>query len=458
MHIHIARFRVYPAAVLLMSFVGSLFSPLQAQMAEPVTQKFLVTAYYSPLPDQCCYFRGNYEDEIIFNGNGTHGADGTPVYPGMVAAPAGYAFGTRIDLPGVGVMTVHDRGGRIIEWDNGVVRIDIWMGYGEEGLARALAWGARPVTGTVFAPGTAQPKERFALADFEAPIAELKAMPQDEPSLLLAQSSIDDRKNAVRLLQQSLKDAGFFHRNPTGTYGAETTAAVKAFQETYGIPGDGSEANDATRAALMALASVNGKSLAALPALAKGANGNDVRTVQKLMRYLGFYRGRTNGVYDDTLAQAVLAFQIAHGVIGNAGTAGATNFGPKTKLAALQVWKKKQVAERSKSYLLKIEITRRIEEELSITRTITMGDQGKDITAVQRLLARLGLLGHSDVSGYFGQKTEQAVIKYQLSREIIPSETANSAGNIGPATRAALKADAIESAYNLVRSSGLSAL
>lgn len=29
---------------------------------------FIVTAYYSPLPDQKHYLTGNYEDEIILNG------------------------------------------------------------------------------------------------------------------------------------------------------------------------------------------------------------------------------------------------------------------------------------------------------------------------------------------------------------------------------------------------------
>lgn len=30
--------------------------------------KYIVTAYYSPLPDQQFYLRGNYEDEVRLNG------------------------------------------------------------------------------------------------------------------------------------------------------------------------------------------------------------------------------------------------------------------------------------------------------------------------------------------------------------------------------------------------------
>ena len=122
MYLEYARVRIYPAAVIMTSLVGSLFSPVYAA-EKPHTQEFVVTAYYSPVPKQCCYFRGSYDEEITFNGNGIRGSDGTDVYPGMIAAPDSYAFGTVIDLPGLGIGTVHDRGGRIIEWGEDVHRI-----------------------------------------------------------------------------------------------------------------------------------------------------------------------------------------------------------------------------------------------------------------------------------------------------------------------------------------------
>ncbi len=45
---------------------------------EIATEKktFIVTAYYSPLPDQSFYLKGSYEADIRLNGNGTHGASG----------------------------------------------------------------------------------------------------------------------------------------------------------------------------------------------------------------------------------------------------------------------------------------------------------------------------------------------------------------------------------------------
>ena len=63
-------------------------------------QDFIATAYYSPVPGQCCYVTGGLAADRVVNGVGVRAADGTEVYPGMAAAPAAYPFGTRIAVPG----------------------------------------------------------------------------------------------------------------------------------------------------------------------------------------------------------------------------------------------------------------------------------------------------------------------------------------------------------------------
>ncbi len=96
----------------LLIFSGLLFFlPFDHALAASVgqTQTFSSTAYYSPLPGQMNYYRGSYAADIALNGNGTHGADGTEVFVGMIAAPRGYDFGTKIQLDGIGVVSVHDR-------------------------------------------------------------------------------------------------------------------------------------------------------------------------------------------------------------------------------------------------------------------------------------------------------------------------------------------------------------
>lgn len=134
-------------------FCGAFFAvSVDAAMAAE-TKTFIATAYYSPTPDQAKYYTGTYAGDLSLNGGNSKASDGTPVYVGMVAAPRNYAFGTKINLDGIGVVSVHDRGGAIGAGD-GYDRIDIWMGYGDTGLARTLAWGRREITGTIVDSGT----------------------------------------------------------------------------------------------------------------------------------------------------------------------------------------------------------------------------------------------------------------------------------------------------------------
>jgi hypothetical protein len=51
--------------LIILSFLLASF-PVSAQD----DNYFVVTAYYSPLPDQEYYITGNYKDELILNGKG----------------------------------------------------------------------------------------------------------------------------------------------------------------------------------------------------------------------------------------------------------------------------------------------------------------------------------------------------------------------------------------------------
>jgi hypothetical protein len=78
----------------------------------------------------------------------------------MLAAPKTYAFGTQIFFEGLGLGTVQDRGGAIVDaYVRGQAydRLDIWMGYGDAALRRTIAWGRRTVKGIIMSGSTAAP-------------------------------------------------------------------------------------------------------------------------------------------------------------------------------------------------------------------------------------------------------------------------------------------------------------
>lgn len=453
MYIEFLKVRIYPAAIVMTSMLSSVVSPVYAD-EKPHTQQFVVTAYYSPLPDQCCYFRGNYDEEIAFNGRGIAGADGTPVYPGMIAGPDTYAFGTVIDLPGIGVGTIHDRGGRIIEWGEDLHRIDIWMGYGEPGLARAMAWGVRTVKGTVYPLSTPnKPVEKFVLENFDADSKVLASLPKTDPTELVRMAALGDREYSVRILQSNLKELGYFAEAPTGQFGPVTQEALRKFQREYGIAGDGSSVTLETAAALQAVSGIQENNLPELAlGLEKGATGADVRQAQKLLRYIGYYRGRTDGVFDQELKEAVTALQIRTGLVKAATDQFAGRIGPGTRAAILKEWKVKVVAAKSKALARKMDLTDRVKSEDMPKKFLAKGDKGKEVKLLQSFLIDAGYLDPKDATGTFGGRTSAALTKYQLDRKIVATQSAKGAGVYGPATRIVISQDMVAMKWNEVRS------
>ncbi len=109
---------------------------------------FIVTAYYSPLPNQKHYTTGSYYWDIRLNWKGHTTASWKAVKQWMLAAPTKYPFWTKIYFNWYGIWAVEDRWWAIVkawvrwyEYD----RIDIWMWYGDEWLMRAKKWGKRKI-------------------------------------------------------------------------------------------------------------------------------------------------------------------------------------------------------------------------------------------------------------------------------------------------------------------------
>jgi 3D (Asp-Asp-Asp) domain-containing protein len=109
---------------------------------------FIITAYYSPLPNQKYYITWSYRWDIRLNGKWHTTASWKPVKVWILAAPTKYPFWTKIYFNRYGIATVEDRWWAIVKawirWHEHD-RIDIWMWYGDEWLMRAKRWGKRSI-------------------------------------------------------------------------------------------------------------------------------------------------------------------------------------------------------------------------------------------------------------------------------------------------------------------------
>lgn len=357
----------------------------------PYSKTFTITAYYSPLPCQDRYATGSYDGDIRLNGNGTNGADGTQVYPGMVAAPKVYAFGTKMNVPGIGIVAVHDRGGAIVasSGENGVYdRLDVWMGFGDVGLKRALGWGKRTVDVTVYGVTDAV-DENMTLMGFDSN----ESVPKSCVAPVVIETDFDNE--------------------------APTEAPEKVSEEVSVLP------------VVPVVPKVEQVVKTFLDKdLRLGDSGNEVAELQNRLKKLNLFRGEVTSFYGEVTAHAVFKFQQINGLVMDESSQYAGVFGAKTR-------SKMNAVTASKLYVEKM----LVKADVPVTKSfvpLSFGMTGKAVTDLQLFLRDQGFFGGAFLTEYFGSVTKEAVIKFQLSQGIIASSDDVSAGVVGPATLEAI--------------------
>lgn len=381
------QFFIFAAFALVLFSIKPSTPPSVAEADElegVYTKTFTISAYYSPLPCQEKYVTGTYKGDIRLNGNGTNGADGTPVYPGMIAAPSSYAFGTKMYIPGVGTVAVHDRGGAIVENDgiNGVHdRLDIWMGYGDIGLQRALNWGKRNVEVTVYGVNNS--------------IAEEILLEGYSPSEAVAKdcSYEEEREPEIYDVTDHIEVA------PKEELEVDEELDVELSEQFYST-------------------------------LQFGDQGDAVITLQKELNLLNYYKGDLHGIYDDVTKHAVFKFQQSQGLVADAASWGAGVFGPKTKARLNEI-----ISARNYTNVLVAKTTKEKEEgNKYLSSEMDYGLVSADVNKLQEFLKDQGYFFGVLTTEYFGPQTQQALLAFQLDQEIISSADDPGAGRVGPST------------------------
>lgn len=118
--------------------------------------------------------------------------------------------------------------------------------------------------------------------------------------------TLGSRGNAVRRLQNLLKERGFDLGDSDGVFGARTRGAVINFQRSRRLPVTG-VVDIATWEALGIDCRRPGVSVC--PTIRLGSRGSAVRFVQSLLRNLNYAPGPIDGVYGEDTQGAVFAFQ-----------------------------------------------------------------------------------------------------------------------------------------------------
>ncbi len=133
---------------------------------------------------------------------------------------------------------------------------------------------------------------------------------------------------AVRKVQQRLKELGYYTTTCDGDYGSKTITAVKAFQKKNGLSQtgvcDAATLNKLNSdSALNASGGDSSTTLNTNQTLESGDNGTQVKLLQQRLKELGYYTTAVDSDYGYRTASAVSAFQRANGLTVT-GTANST--------------------------------------------------------------------------------------------------------------------------------------
>ncbi|MFC1600387.1 peptidoglycan-binding protein, partial [Patescibacteria group bacterium] len=420
----------------LLAIIGIISYFAIYQIAHGAYQEmFTISAYYSPIEGQEKYVTGSLEGDIRLNGSGVNSADGTPVYPGMIAAPSTYAFGTKMNVPGIGIVAVHDRGGAIVhagERGQYYDRLDIWMGYGDKGLGRALNWGKRNVEVTVYGVDPSL-KENVYLEGFTEAEKFMKNLINTQ-KIFKDDLWFGNSGDRVGELQEYLTDLGYYKGKIDKYYGDAVYKAIVQFQldqniidreEEFGAGYFGPR----TREKIEAVIENKRKDILPRYNLGKDDNGEEVKKLQQALYDLG-YDIDVNGIYDEKTIKAVFEFQKDNDVIIDENDIGAGYFGPQTyAVLALKVDDLDIDIEDD----LQREIIAQVEFD-DFDLSLQLGDSGDEVKKLQEELKKFNLF-RTAPSGYYGAVTENAVFKFQQIKGLVADRNSIGAGVFGPVTR-----------------------
>ncbi len=206
-----------------------------------------------------------------------------------------------------------------------------------------------------------------------------------------------DSHAAIVALQSALRNLGYPLGAADGVYGDATRSAVAQFQLANGLYATG----DVDASMLIRLyegTPISWDTFISQQCCARGDNGAHVKRVQERLARYGYFQGETTGSFGELTQQAVMLFQSANSLTatGEADAATCRALFSNDAQAAY------------------------VEGEMR------MGDEGDNISTLQRRLAALGYYA-GGFEGKFDEPTRNALMLFQLAAGLEVSEYADQA-------------------------------
>lgn len=222
-----------------------------------------------------------------------------------------------------------------------------------------------------------------------------------------------DQGDDIVRIQTRLYELGYLANESqlTGNFGDSTEEAVKKLQNVNGLDEDGKVGRKTMNLLYSDEVKAN--------MLSYGENSEVVLAAQKRLKLLGYMTSEPDGAYGNDTIIAVKQFQSRNDQVVDG------YLGPSTRIA--------------------------LNSDTAVPNGLSLGDSGESIQRVQNLLSKLGYLNSANITGYFGEVTENAVKLFQRTNSL------SADGTVGAMTMAKLTSnDARRAPANAPQNNGSS--
>ena len=225
---------------------------------------------------------------------------------------------------------------------------------------------------------------------------------------------------AVQALQLRLKDLGYFNGDVSGLFDADTEAAVKRFEQTFGTMQTGVATPKlqlklfASTAPAYGTDAYNNAVLSQYSILRPGTVGSSVYALQQRLKNLDYPITELTGVFDDQTADCVRLFYASYGL-------------PASDTASVAM-QQELYSDTAKHYSpdvqllvtpppgeVPLEPVIAIPEdggEIDESTAIALGNSGTRVSQIQQRLIALGYMPEGSDTGVFDQATQEGVNRF----------------------------------------------
>ncbi len=431
---------------------------------------FVVTAYYSPLPWQENYYKGNYEDEIKLNWNWIRWASWLEVFEWMFAWPKSYSFWTIVYIEWIWTWVIADRGSAIVEaWQRWYKhdRIDVWMWHWDEWLKKTLAWGKRTVAWKII-----ESNDWLNDAILKAKLEiDLKSSSKIIKSLYNSNFWYESSSEDIKFFQEELKKRWLYNWEIDWIYNKEISDFVLGIQfqnwiikskndywawywwrktrsifikkeqeiiKNIGknnfemIVENSSNIKNNQEEIKTEKKSIVVKKDVLNTYVSPESSKKDVKNLQEKLASLNLYNWEINWEYKD-LKISLINFQIKNNVIKNENDYWAWYFGPETR-KELKKYNEKIEFERKQKELVKKENN----DLISKIWIPKFWDTSEEVRNLQKTLISLWYFDWKD-TWYFWPKTRQSILNFQIDHKLVLKDWDPWSGKIWEKTKSIMK-------------------